>query len=380
MKKKHLFLLTMMIIIICGIYVTDFFQSTNSDSLHSFANHDSTQNQISCEQLATVKMDSNAYVLYFDDDLIIYSVIDTGHSDQLQIYQYEMNSRSTHKLLQFTPPNMLGDPVLIDGDKLFFIDASHTFSICEMTISTGKIRTLRTILDTPMYSAISLLEEHLALLTIYPDQSNVTHYQMDTIRLHDHAIDEIKHCTYDGEIGSVIPCIYTDSSHIYIYEISIGKTNPEYFLEVCDVEGTTLSKKRLDLEEFLHVENKTSQDSIFTLVVKNNCIILNTINGRTHVLFQQNDRLTSVDIPLVLYEKIPSGYHILNNSDSNNPYVFFASDFQEPHLFCLDTVNAELLSCSFLTERSYRYITSNNLKILAQNEDDYSEYHILSCT
>ena len=101
------------------------------------------------------------------------------------------------------------------------------------------------------------------------------------------------------------------------------------------------------------------------------CLALNSINGRVYILSLEGNELVPVETPDALYQEIPSGYHILNHADSDNPYIYIVSSEMESSIYLFDTETKEFTEIlpPDTQEYDYRYLCGYGQQFLVEGRN-----------
>ena len=283
--------------------------SCNYSIQPSIDNSPTTSSSSADSSLLPITLPSNAYILNFcDDDILFCQQTNDEDSMSQTLYHYRISTKKTTQLCEFSLPN----------------------------ISSGASSILAQLDSKSCYSSIALSTNNLILHSILENSEGLT-YLIEAIHLPDGARHTITRSHYKDGIGTAISCITTENDDIYTYEVIISPLSTKYQIVSYNVDGTCIAHYSLDMTDFIPETNTIAQDSVVSIQKRNNCYILSTINSRAKIFAQNSNILQSLSIPNALFCDFPGNYHTLPQDDSSFPYIYLTPNSNDLPIFCVNT-------------------------------------------
>ena len=308
--------------------------SCNYSIQPSIDNSPTTSSSSADSSLLPITLPSNAYILNFcDDDILFCQQTNDEDSMSQTLYHYRISTKKTTQLCEFSLPNMCGELSVLNKNTLYLLDGNNILMI---DISSGASSILAQLDSKSCYSSIALSTNNLILHSILENSEGLT-YLIEAIHLPDGARHTITRSHYKDGIGTAISCITTENDDIYTYEVIISPLSTKYQIVLYNVDGTCIAHYSLDMTDFIPETNTIAQDSVVSIQKRNNCYILSTINSRTKIFAQNSNILQSLSIPNALFCDFPGNYHTLPQDDSSFPYIYLTPNSNDLPIFCVNT-------------------------------------------
>ena len=361
-------------------HITDIPTSHTTEKALTTKTHDTKY--ISTTDVKKLNLPHEANILFFDDTQIIYYIdewVDSGDFLNFYLYKYTFADDTHIEVINRSNFLYISGRIAKHDENLYIpcVFYNNNNEILEFNLTIDKVSTIRNWTSNIFICELYAENNFLYVFEISPDSEvnySVTELSLSNSNFSEKEIISRK---YEDGNGHNISCIALDNNLIYLYiHEFIDYSKFATHIYTYNILNGETNKILVDTNITEHLNN----DTVISIFVKENTLVLQTLNGQSFVGKFVNDNLIPINIPEVLHSGMHIRYSVLDAPNTGNEYIYFATtNNQENNLFAFNYKKMKFtsLQIDFNSKMLNHYFTNENNNIIMKSIDETSDYFLI---